>query len=363
MNKYVVVSALLVSTVAIAPAVHAAGAGVEIDPALHTLVVAQGEVSVKRKGWTGYAPAGFGTAMRRGDLIRLGASAHATVTCADLVVRELPAGKISGVPCVAGQAPLLVYEGSLLSPTRAVSSADIPVVIAPRRTKVLSPRPTLRWQAIEGVKSFQLRVSGPGVSWSATARETTTLVYPADAPALAAGSTYKVSVIAGGRNSDEFTEPGLGFTVLDAAAAQKVRAEAERIQGLELPDESKQLLRSQLYAARDLHAEATEQLETLAKSRDAAAVRLALGRQYQSVGLSELAEQNYRKAAQQAAAANDVEGQALALQSLGYLYRDTFGLPADARESFSGALPLFRKLGAAATTKEIEHALAQDGAH
>src|SRR5215469_9929644 len=61
-------------------------------------VLVQGDVGVKRKGWTVYEPVVFGTNLRRGDLVRVNPSSHAKIVCSDLTIHELPVG-IAGVPC------------------------------------------------------------------------------------------------------------------------------------------------------------------------------------------------------------------------------------------------------------------------
>lgn len=330
------------------------------DRDLHVLIAVQGEVTVKRKGWITSAPAGFGTILRRGDLVRLAAAAQATVACADLSIHDLAAGRLSGVPCPGVRPAILVYERSLINPTRSEASDDIPIVISPRRTKLLSLRPVLRWAPMPGVTRFKVAVRGPGVDWTLEVNGATSTQYAPDAPALVPGATYKVSVTAGGHSSDELSEPGLGFTLLSMDAAQEVRVEAERIRGLGLASEGAQLLTAHLYASRGLKAESIEQFETLAKSRPVSRVLQELGILYQAVGINRSAEEHYLQAAKSSRDAGYVEGQALALQALGLLYREAFGLPNDATRAYREALALFEKLGDERAVQEVKERLAYD---
>src|SRR5262245_27802124 len=80
------------------------------DRDVHLVVAVQGELSVKREGWSDYAPARFGTVLHYGDLLRLDGSGQATVVCADLSIASVPGG-VSGVPCKAAQS-VLTYGGS-----------------------------------------------------------------------------------------------------------------------------------------------------------------------------------------------------------------------------------------------------------
>lgn len=340
--------------------VMVAGAGAERDKGLHMIVAVQGQVEVKRKGGSGFAPASVGMAIRRGDLLRLDGSAQAKVACADLTVHKLPAGQLSGVPCVDARPALLVHEGSLLSPTRAEASEEIPVVVAPRRTKLLDPHPLLRWAPMPGVSDFKVGVRGPSVEWSKEVHAATSVVYPQDAPALTPGGTYKVTVVAAGRSSEETSEPGLGFMLLDAEEARKVREETERIRALGLTGETTKLLTAHLYASHGLDAEAIELLEESAKEIKVPAVLRSLGDLYARAGLYRLAEERYLKAAQLSKEADDREGQALARQALGILYREAFGLEGEARRAFGEALELFRALGDATAVQQIQERLADE---
>jgi len=337
----------------------AAGAAASGDD-VHVLVAVQGKVTVKRKGWTTSAPAGFGTFLRRGDLVRLTSPAQATVACADLSVHQLPDGKASGVPCPIENKAIAIYEGSLINPTRSEASEEVPVVISPRRTKLLSPRPILRWAPMPGITRFKVSLRGPGVNWTAAVDGATSVSYPADAPALTPGATYKVSVNAGGHSSDELSEPGLGFTLLTEDAAKTIRAEAQRISGLPLPADAAQLLTAHVYASHGLHAEAIERLEALAKAHPAPRVWQTLGNLYQTAGLNRLAEERYVRAAKDSLATGDIESQALAQQSLGVLYQQAFGLPGEATSAFRDALTLFEKLGDARSVQELKERLAHD---
>src|SRR5260370_42589690 len=74
-------------------------------------VFIEGQVNVKRKGWTNYAPVVFGTSLRRGDLLRLGDSSRAKVVCSDLTLRDVSPG-IVGVPCEGSQPLLRRPDGS-----------------------------------------------------------------------------------------------------------------------------------------------------------------------------------------------------------------------------------------------------------
>ncbi len=321
---------------------------------LHVIVAADGDVEVKRKGSSGFAAAGVGAAVRRGDLLRLGDSARATVACADLTVHELPAGELSGVPCPDAPPEILAHEGSLLSSTRGEPTEEIPLVVSPRRTRVLAPRPRLRWAPMPGVSDFEVGVRGPELDWTTRVTATTSIVYPEDAPALQPEAAYKVVVVAGGRSSEEASEPGLGFTLLGLEEARAVGEAADRIRALGLPEEATRLLVAHLYAGRGLVAEAIELLEELAAEGGPPSLPRTLGDLYARIGLVLEAETRYLEAARRSAEAGDLEGEALARQALGYLYREALGLEDEAERAFGEARELFRALGDAGAIQRLE---------
>ena len=118
---------------------RAAGGDAGCREAVNVLVGVEGNGQIKRQGWSDYAPALFGMILRSGDLLRLDSGGQATVACSDLTVAKATGG-VSSVPCKVSK-PLLVYGGSLILPTRADAPADIPLVLSPRKTKMLSARP------------------------------------------------------------------------------------------------------------------------------------------------------------------------------------------------------------------------------
>ena len=337
-------------TAAPATADAAAGAG-----QAGIIVTVQGNASVKRAGWQNYAPALFGVPLRKGDLLRLATAARVVVACADLKLSELPSG-VSGFPCKTGAGPYaLVYAGRLAAPTRGEPGmAEYPVVISPRKTKLLDPRPTLRWTAVPGVTSY--RVSLQGTAWRTTIDGATEMAYPSDAPALKPGTAYRLVVEAGERSSAEEAGTGLGFTLLEAGEAEAVRAAEAQIRALGLAEAATRLLVANLYANHGLYADAIELLDPLADSGEPAVSRLA-GDLYLSIGLNRQAEESYLKALQLSEGASDVEGQAAAHATLGNIY-EALGSRAEAARHWQAAIAGYEQLGDQAKIAQLRALLA-----
>lgn len=330
---------LWASALALAEAASAQAA----TPDAHLLVATRGAVLLRRAGWTSPSPTGPGAALRRGDLVSVPLDGAATVACADLTLRELPAGRFSGLSCAVPDKGALLFEGHQIAALRADENDELPVVLAPRRTQVLSPRPVLRWSVRRGGDNVTVTLKGGALNWTATPPSgANSLAYPPDAPALKPGVNYRVSIAAGGRSSDEAADPGLGFTLLGEPAAAEARAAVERISTLKLAPDAARLLTAHALATRGLQAEAIEQLEA---ASPAPRLLLTLGSLQQSVGLAKLAEARWLQAAKAGANASDVEAQALAQAALGALYQDVFGLSDDAVRAYAEAASLYAKLG------------------
>ena len=324
--------------------------------AVHVIVAIQGQLSIKRLGWKEYAPALFGTLVRSGDLLKLEGSSKATVACTDLTIYDVTGG-ISGIPCLISQ-PTLVYNRSLIRSTLGSEPGSYPMVISPRKTKLLDPRPVLRWTPVQGVTSYQLTVRGPGVQWSKDVAAKTEFVYPTDAQALRPGESYTLEVIAGDHSSREEGMPGLGFKLLSTAEAQVLREEEKKIRDLHLEDVPTRFLIAQLYATQGLNAEAIEQLEGSPEALKEVAVQRSLGDLYLKIGLNRLAEEHYLQALKLSQKAGDVEGQALAQHALGLIYDQALGNPEAAAPRLQDAVKWYQQLGDSRIVEEIQKQLA-----
>jgi hypothetical protein len=314
------------------------------------IVGVQGDAAVKRAGWSDYAPALFGAPLRRGDLLRLGSADRATVVCADLKLATVEGG-VSGSPCQTAPRTPLVYEGVLLNPTRGDGgSGDYPLVVSPRKTKLLNPLPILRWQPVPGAQSY--KVSIQGTNWTSEVSGANELAYPDSAPVLQPGLNYRLIVAAGDRSSNEESGAGLGFSVVAAEEAKTIKEAEAKIRRLGLPETATALLIANMYATNGLYAEAIEGLSRLPGPQQPAVSRL-LGDLYVSTGLNRLAEERYATAIARSEALHDVEGQAQAHHALGRVY-DALGNPADARTHLSDALALYDRLGDAKKAAEVK---------
>jgi hypothetical protein len=328
------------------------------EGSMHLAVSVEGQVAVKRKGWTGYAPVVFGTYLQPGDLLKIAENSHARIVCSDLTLHDVPAG-MTGVPCERSRPLLKRPDGSIIhTPRSSPPAGSFPQVLSPRRTKLLSATPMLRWTPVTGVAGYRVIVRGGGLVWGEYVQSSTEIAYPDSAPQLKPGIAYKLIVETTDRSS---YEPGfdLGFSILDPKESQKALQEEKQIEKLGLPEGPTQFLIAHLYASYGLKAEAIEKLESVSQKFKVAAVASLLGDLYASTGLIRQSEASYLNAVELAQNENDEIGSMLTHLALARLYQQELGNAKAAIAHFDAALALANKLGDNLTTAEAGESLAE----
>jgi hypothetical protein len=240
---------------------------------VNLVVEVDGQLKLKRPRWAIYAPAVFGTNLQTGDLLDLGRSSSAKVVCSDLTLHQVPIG-IGAVPCSAARVVLKGKDGSAFMATRGWPSDDsCPVVLSPRKTKLVTTHPTLRWTAVKGASAYKVMVRGKNLQWSTVVTSATELAYPQGAPRLEAEVDYRLSVVTDGGCTGDEPGVGLSFSVLKSNDKESVLQEQEQVENLGLPAAPTQFLIAHLYADRGLYAEAIERLEGVSQNFRMAAVQ------------------------------------------------------------------------------------------
>jgi hypothetical protein len=319
-------------------------------------IFAQGHVSFKRKGWTRYVPVAFGTELQLGDLVNVADSSRVQIVCSDLTLRDIPAG-IAGVPCQVAQPLLRRADGSVINVTRGrVYDGSFPLILSPRKTRLISSTPALRWTPVPGATKYTVSVRGPGVAWMRAVSETE-IAYPADEPSLAAGKFYKLIVETGDQSSAEEPGPYLGFSVLDVKDRTTVMWEKRRIEQLGLPEGATEFLVAHLYAAHGLNAEAIQLLEDTLQKLQVAAIERFLGDLYVSVGLARQAEAQYLRSIEMAKDEKNVEGEMLAHLALAQIYEKALGNTKSSVDHLVNALDLAKNVGDDATITQARNKL------
>jgi hypothetical protein len=303
---------------------------------LHLLVRIEGTVELKRLAWSDYQPATLGARVRRGDLLL--PDGRIAVLCADLSLHELRAE--SGVPCPVQEPVLWRGESKVVTPRS--SDELIPYILHPRRTRVLTPRPWLRWHDT-GAGSYTVIVRGDGQEWKQRGVTGSEMQYPTDAPPLKSGVDYLLVVMDedSGRSSTEDPCKGLGFRVLTDEERTAVEARAAEIEALALDELARRFALATYYAGQELRGEALMLLDELSGTLDTPAVHLWRGDVLRETALSDEAAVAYQEALERAETLDDRESQARAHVGLARTLADK----AKVKQHYEQAIDLYEALG------------------
>lgn len=341
-------------------------------PDTHMVVAVQGDVRIHRADWNkhdAFTTALVGMVVQHGDLLDFNGAGQVTIVCADLKLETID--KDGGIACAKPESALS-SNGSRITPTRDPQNPPPLLLLAPRKTMLLDPRPTLRWQPADGVTTYQVAVTRGGETiWSSEVNGKTTITYPADAPPLEPGRFYEVVITAGELSSRAEGEEDLAFTLLAPEQAAAVREAEQRIRDLALDELATGLLIANLCARHSLYAEAIEQLEGLPEAvrTQSPVVARLLGDWYVATGLNALAVGSYQQALACSERLGDREGQALAHTALARIYavplqctqqpddqckQEAAERRTEARQQFADARALYDELGSTIMIEQIK---------
>jgi hypothetical protein len=333
-----------------APAAPGGGEGTStvIGEGMHIVTDVQGEVAFQREAGS-YAPVQVGTALQNNDVLRLGSAAQATIACSGLYLVTADAATTE-VRCDEGD-PVLTnvkVEGE------RGPIDEVQVILAPRKTTLLDPNPTIRLIDAPDVTVTTVGIRGPGVNWTTEVNGRTTIRYPTTADELIPGNAYTINIEAAYAAPSTTLEPtnNLGISLLSTADAAVVRRQEARIRSLGMNDLLTNLLVAELYIGRSLFAEAREMLEEVPGVTEQAHGRLVLGDVHLAVGLNQFAKTHYQQALA-LAAQGDIALRADIHHQLGRTYKALVQTET-AREHYQQARTLYEQLGDTRRVGEIE---------
>jgi archaellum component FlaF (FlaF/FlaG flagellin family) len=253
--------------------------------------ITKGTVQRQRSGESVFQTVSAGTVLLDGERLKTSPDAVVTLTCGDATEPTVPKGT---------ETPVL-----RLCPERQKkggTNPQIPFIISPLDTQILTDKPTLRWNRATSANSFTVTLHNGELEWTLEVKREQVcqgnvceLIYPEDKPGLQPGVSYTLVVKADtNRESTEDISPG--FTTLSKEEAEEVRAIAKQIEAEDLPPIEKKIKLAEYYADHNLIAEAIEILEGLPKAEKSIAVYLRIGVLYSSIGLIRKAEVAYEEA-------------------------------------------------------------------
>ena len=299
------------------PALLLAAGAAAADPVAF-VVSLKGTVTVIPARSTTAARASLGKPLERGDKVQVGPRGSASLFFSDGNVVELGAGSsltVGGRLAPAAADRRRVGPGAdasaevfsrvskfitsrnrqsglvALSPMRGSADEPAPIVLAPRRSALLTGNPDFQWRSVTGATRYQVTVAtGTGTVWTREVSDTS-LGYPADAPQLPGGADYAWTVRAlsddGPLRDEEST-----FRVLSSGEAGQVREHLDGIQQAAGDTSAAgRYLAGSYLVGRGLYVDATREFEALARlDPGAPGPHEALGDVYRTVGLPALAE-------------------------------------------------------------------------
>ncbi|MDY6876728.1 MAG: hypothetical protein SWK90_11080 [Chloroflexota bacterium] len=370
MSKKVLLGLLLVASGLMAVACGQASTpvpattGQTSEPALPNLLVqAEGEVWLRRAGWSDFLPVGFGVAVAPGDLLRVAEGSIGVIFCGDETTWEkgpsslLADGLEHGVPCQTGRPPRPWADVAAL---RGEKEGKNLYVLRPRNTALLNNRPSLGWHPLPDVDAYTVTLLGDDGQDRAPVQATGgELDWPEGWPPLESGATYVLVIEGDGQRSDEGREghTGLGFWLLPAEDVESVQALEARLRAQSLSPTAADMLVAELYLGYGLRAEAAQLLRELTASDESPAVQLALGRVYLEMGLATEAQEAFAQALAGAQTTGESEAEAAAQVGLGLAAR----LLADGTEEehLQAARALYEQIGDQDSMEQVDQLLAE----
>lgn len=198
------------------------------------------------------------------------------------------------------------YRGAMIlkrSPRSYGSAERTPQLLTPRNTAVMESRPLLVWTRVPDAASYRVWVTG-GVAWQQIVDadrcgadpSTCTLAWPESA-ALPHDSAVTVRITVPGKQGLDGGDATPWLLRLAEQAERDVQDAIAVISSLALRDDQRALMTADLLGSKGLHSAEISLLSAAARRSDAAEIRLALGKAFLMVELTELAEQSFLAAA------------------------------------------------------------------
>jgi hypothetical protein len=294
-----------------------------------------GKVRIQREKRTDWIPVRPATDLYQGDQILPDRGVKVYVRCPDWSKPVLvKAGVPSGMGSVCLSWVSRDYRGSQTVGILGGINPDIPYLITPRHSLLLSRTPLIRWHQVSGVTEYTIEVTGAtGLMWRTKTKETQ-LVY-AGKP-LAAGVPYSIIIRTNtGKSSQEDNynseqkATNLEFRILGKSEADAVKLQAAKIVLGSVNNEVDALTLASFYnnytlpqfETYSLTGDAIAILESLVqKGKQSVLIYRTLGDLYWQTGLVRLAETNYLKAIDLVQGLEDMEDWTLSQYNLGQVY-------------------------------------------
>lgn len=271
---------------------------------------------------------------------------------------RLPVSSYRSLASFVGR--ILPRSGALLLEleTRNVDIGPGPVLLSPRDTVVMETHPRLVWTRLAEAAEYEITIRGPVgaairlaagdlgcgrgtgpwrdlevCSWAPSGRW----------PALEPGRPVflKLGFRAAARASLRQAPEVCKVQLLDPGERPRVEEELRQVSALSIDSASRLLLAAGVYARAGLHADAIVAYDAALQAQEMPEARVTLGDLFSTLGLTVLAERQYRKVLDGAPDRAPQAAAELGLGQVTYL-RTLYG---DARSHFERARELYSALG------------------
>ncbi|MBP0018617.1 MAG: tetratricopeptide repeat protein [Cyanobacteria bacterium SBLK] len=320
---------------------------------LHLLIAANPleRVKVKRSSWSSFQPARIGLMLRGNDRLLLPQNASATILCHNLQRRNPARGRDSSVSEVCGTISTTYDTEDILDP-RARNDPKTPYLLYPRDTAIADSEPILRWNPVEGVQSYTVKVSGPGVKWEVES-DRAEITYTGE-PFQPGLRYWTVVTTDSGVSSTVEPRVFAGFTPLEETKVESLEAEAAKMQRQQLDTEAIALELAHLYWGSGLKGDAIRVLEeAIAEGSELVAVYRLLGRIYREVSLNRLAIAHWETGVELAEAVEDWDSLGDMQRGLAIAHR-SLEQEDEARRWLEGARNAYLALGDEESLRQLE---------
>ncbi len=287
------------------------------------LVEVEGQVELRRTGWSNFVFAGFGTLVSPGDLLRLPVGNHAAIFCGDEStwdsgpIELIADGKEHGIPCNSDHSPRPWPDTASL---RGEDTLLVPYVILPRNSALLNSQPNLRWNTLTNIRTYTIAlISDDNKERTPIQAAGGEIEWPENWASLEYQANYVLVVEGGNRLSNENNTDnlGLGFWLLSKEKTEEVKSLESRLQSLAISQDTADMLIAELYMEYGLYNEAARLLESLLNRSEYSSVWLGLGRAYLKTGLESEAYNAFNNARDCSSSCGEREIEADALVGMG----------------------------------------------
>lgn len=305
----------------------------------------KGRVQLKRDRWSTFQPVRAGTALYQGDELLPDQGTRVLVVCPDLSKRPVSAGVRSGLKRICPKWEVLLPKAPPAPGVLGGINANLPYVIAPRHTLLLSHLPTLSWNQVAGATQYTVRILATNFSQEFPTKTAQLKVLGTLREAVPYTFTVRTNT---GKSSQDEQTTNLDFRILRTTEASVVRSQADKIRQQTLSQQTTALLLADLYShyllpesAISAYGLTTQTFKTYNLTADAIAalesvlqqgektpiIYRTLGDLYWQSGLARLAESQYLKAIALAKSPADLEEKTLAEFGLGEVNAATGNSP------------------------------------